>query len=141
MNNLITPFNEWMNEWNFINMSVYWAKDISIPVFFFHWRSFKSNFINFIKPDWGRHPHVTFSDQEQACHLAFYESVWHKIVEPKTDNHTDCIKCSAVVCNFKHHWIELLFIKELRQRKFCSQTPPVVSSFVCFLLLWINYEH
>lgn len=35
MNNLITPLNEWMNEWNFINTSVYWAKDISIPVFFF----------------------------------------------------------------------------------------------------------
>jgi len=32
---------------------------------------------------------VTFSDQELACHLAFYETEWRKIVEPKTDSNTD----------------------------------------------------
>ena len=47
------------------------------------------------KPDSGYHRHVTFSDQEQACHLAFCETAWHEIVEPKTDNNTDKLKINA----------------------------------------------
>lgn len=40
---------------------------------------------------------MTFSDQEEACHLAFCETAWHEIVEPKTDNNT-VLNINAASC-------------------------------------------